>query len=70
VYSISGPIVGHVGDGNFHSLILVDPDNESEIATAKQLANKMAESVLVLTSVRKNSGGCGNPLLVLKVHSS
>jgi D-lactate dehydrogenase (cytochrome) len=29
------PIVGHVGDGNFHSLLLVDMDNPAEIERAE-----------------------------------
>ena len=43
VMYISGPICGHVGDGNFHSIILVDPNSQDEIAEAKALANRMAE---------------------------
>src|SRR5580704_16621714 len=31
------PIVGHVGDGNFHMLILIDPTNAKEIARARAL---------------------------------
>lgn len=31
------PIVGHVGDGNFHLLILVDPESEDELTRAKAL---------------------------------
>lgn len=33
------PIVGHVGDGNFHLLILFDPNNDKELARAKALAS-------------------------------
>lgn len=29
------PIVGHVGDGNFHCLLLVDTDNPAEVAQAE-----------------------------------
>ena len=30
------PIVGHVGDGNFHVLILIDPDDPDELAEAER----------------------------------
>ena len=42
---ILAPIIGHVGDGNFHSLIMIDPDNEQERAAAKELAFRMAKYV-------------------------
>ncbi|XP_071482374.1 probable D-lactate dehydrogenase, mitochondrial [Diadema antillarum] len=29
-------IVGHVGDGNFHSILLLDPNNQTEIQKAKE----------------------------------
>ncbi len=40
------PIVGHVGDGNFHLLILVDPDSDEELARAKALVE--AVNILAL----------------------
>ena len=40
------PIVGHVGDGNFHLLILFNPDDEKEFNTAKKLAETINEIAL------------------------
>ncbi len=40
------PIVGHVGDGNFHLLILFNPDDEKEFSTAKKLAETINEIAL------------------------
>ncbi len=38
---LMAPIAGHVGDGNFHLLILVDPEDASEMARAADLANQV-----------------------------
>ncbi|MDG2467619.1 MAG: FAD-linked oxidase C-terminal domain-containing protein [Alphaproteobacteria bacterium] len=38
---LMAPMVGHVGDGNFHLLILVDPDNADEWQRAKTLSSKL-----------------------------
>ena len=35
------PIVGHVGDGNFHLMILIDPNDPDELKRAKSLASKV-----------------------------
>ena len=40
--SLQGPICGHVGDGNFHAVLLIDPKNEAQLAEAKGLAQRMA----------------------------
>ncbi len=54
-----GPIVGHVGAGNFHSQILVDPGNQSEIATAKAIAVRMAERALQVGGTITGEHGVG-----------
>ncbi|MBC9247283.1 FAD-binding protein [Paracoccus sp. 11-3] len=54
-----GPIVGHVGDGNFHSLMLVDPGNPDEIAAAKRVAKKMAERALAVGGTITGEHGIG-----------
>ncbi len=38
-----GPIVGHVGDGNFHTILLVEEDHPEQEAAAQGLASRMAE---------------------------
>jgi D-lactate dehydrogenase (cytochrome) len=37
-----GPIVGHVGDGNFHTLVLVDPADEAEKRRAAEFMERLA----------------------------
>jgi len=45
-HNMPGPIVGHVGDGNYHVLILSDPSDPNELKTAKEIAARMAENAL------------------------
>ncbi|WP_421703675.1 FAD-binding oxidoreductase [Aliiroseovarius sp.] len=56
---IPGPILGHVGDGNFHAILLVDPTNEVEMAEAKRLAARMSERALDLGGTVTGEHGVG-----------
>ncbi|WP_374391578.1 FAD-binding oxidoreductase [Tabrizicola sp.] len=56
---IPGPILGHVGDGNFHAILLVDPSKPDEAATAKALATRMAERSLRLGGTITGEHGVG-----------
>jgi D-lactate dehydrogenase (cytochrome) len=56
---LSGPILGHVGDGNFHAILLVDPAVAAEVATAKALATRMAERALALGGTITGEHGVG-----------
>lgn len=56
---IPGPILGHVGDGNFHAILMVDPASAAEIATAKALATRMAERALRLGGTITGEHGVG-----------
>ncbi|MTH64412.1 FAD-binding oxidoreductase [Paracoccus shanxieyensis] len=54
-----GPMVGHVGDGNFHSQILVMPGNDAEMAAAKRVAIRMAERALSVGGTITGEHGVG-----------
>ncbi len=56
---IPGPILGHVGDGNFHAILLVDPAVASEVAMAKALAGRMADRALRLGGTITGEHGVG-----------
>ncbi len=56
---IPGPILGHVGDGNFHAILLVDPSRPAEVVTAKALAHRMAERSLRLGGTITGEHGVG-----------
>jgi D-lactate dehydrogenase (cytochrome) len=57
--SIPGPILGHVGDGNFHAILLIHPDNPAELAEAEALAKRMAERALRLGGTVTGEHGIG-----------
>jgi len=63
-----GPIVGHVGDGNFHSMLLFDPENEEEKARCKAVANRMASKAIALggTCTGEHGIGLGKKELLLE----
>ncbi len=56
---ISGPILGHVGDGNFHAILLIDPARTEEAAAAAELAHRMAQRALALGGTVTGEHGVG-----------
>lgn len=56
---VSGPILGHVGDGNFHSILLFDPENAQELETVKSLSNRMVERALEMGGTVSGEHGIG-----------
>lgn len=54
-----GPILGHVGDGNFHATLLVDVDNPEEVAAAKEIGARLAERALRLGGTVTGEHGVG-----------
>jgi D-lactate dehydrogenase (cytochrome) len=56
---LPGPILGHVGDGNFHAILLVSPDDPAEDAIAQGLTQRMAERALRLGGTITGEHGVG-----------
>lgn len=56
---IPGPILGHVGDGNFHAILMVDPNLPAELETAKALSHRMVERALRLGGTATGEHGVG-----------
>ncbi|WP_371171014.1 FAD-binding oxidoreductase [Aliiroseovarius sp. 2305UL8-7] len=54
-----GPILGHVGDGNFHATLLIEQGNASELATAKELARRMSDRALSMGGTITGEHGVG-----------
>ena len=57
--SIQGPIVGHVGDGNFHVLLLVDPQRPEERVEAERLNQRLVQRALALEGTITGEHGVG-----------
>ncbi len=53
------PVVGHVGDGNFHLAILIDPQDRDELKAAEALAHRIAERALELGGTVTGEHGVG-----------
>ncbi len=56
---LTAPIVGHVGDGNFHLIMLVDPDNSRDMDEARRLHDRMITRALGLEGTCTGEHGIG-----------
>jgi D-lactate dehydrogenase (cytochrome) len=57
--SLPIPLFGHVGDGNFHLVILIDPNNQAEIEEAKALNVRVVERALAMEGTCTGEHGIG-----------
>ena len=53
------PIVGHVGDGNFHLLVLFDPDDAGERDRAEALAKRVSMRAIAMGGTCTGEHGVG-----------
>jgi D-lactate dehydrogenase (cytochrome) len=54
-----GPIVGHVGDGNFHVTFMIDPDDPAELRLAEEVTGRMVRRALELGGTCTGEHGVG-----------
>ncbi len=53
------PIVGHVGDGNFHLVFVMDPADKDELARAERVNHRMIERTIRLGGTCTGEHGIG-----------
>jgi D-lactate dehydrogenase (cytochrome) len=56
---LTATMVGHVGDGNFHVMLLVDPDDAGEVGRAEELNGRLVERALALDGTCTGEHGIG-----------
>lgn len=54
-----GALVGHVGDGNFHMIIPVNPDDPRDLAEAERLSDRLVERALSMGGTCSGEHGVG-----------
>ncbi len=54
------PIVGHVGDGNFHIDMVLDPDDAEEVARARALNDRLVARALAMEGTCTGEHGIGH----------
>lgn len=52
-------VVGHVGDGNFHGTLVLDPDNPEDVAEAQRLTDRLTERTLAMGGTISGEHGVG-----------
>lgn len=57
--SLIAPLFGHVGDGNFHVVFLIDPDRPDELAEARQFGERIVEFALEMGGTCTGEHGIG-----------
>jgi D-lactate dehydrogenase (cytochrome) len=56
---LTAPLVGHVGDGNFHLVVLLDPDNRDELHNAERFNERLVARALAMDGTCSGEHGVG-----------
>ena len=57
--AMPAPLLGHVGDGNFHVCFIIDPDDEDQIHEAERLHRRMVDRALAMGGTCTGEHGIG-----------
>jgi D-lactate dehydrogenase (cytochrome) len=57
--SLVAPLVGHVGDGNFHLIFVLDPDNPRELEQAEEVNARLVHRALAVGGTCTGEHGVG-----------
>src|SRR3954466_6156655 len=68
--AIPSALAGHVGDGNFHLIFMIDPQSPEEIAEAARLNDRMVARALAMegTCTGEHGIGCGKMDFLVAEH--
>jgi D-lactate dehydrogenase (cytochrome) len=58
-HDLLAPIFGHVGDGNFHAVILIDADDPDQVERADAVAHRLAERAIAMSGSCTGEHGVG-----------
>ncbi len=56
---LTAPIVGHVGDGNFHAICIFDPNNKTEVTALKGFTQRLAVRAIEMDGTCTGEHGIG-----------
>lgn len=56
---LTAPIVGHVGDGNFHAIVMVDPNDKDEVSRLRGFLDRLVARALSLDGTATGEHGIG-----------
>src|SRR4051812_39797508 len=62
------PIVGHIGDGNFHLTLLVDRDSPAEVANVDAFSHRLVERALAMDGTCTGEHGVGQGKMKYLLH--
>jgi D-lactate dehydrogenase (cytochrome) len=56
---LTAPLVGHVGDGNFHLVILIDPNRAEDLEESERLNTRLVQRALSMDGTCSGEHGVG-----------